>query len=251
MTPDRFIEPTTHYWQKLHDHLPEADVQPPFRLAFPVRLPDGRWLRLPIRLRDGDEDRAVASFIANHASFAVLDVLSALMAEQLRGLEVEAVVGLPTLGLALAPLVARRLGHDRIVPFGTSRKYWYDERWSETVHSITTSAPRRLYVDPHLVPLLRDRRVLVVDDTISSGTTAVAALSILDKIGARAAACAFAMSQGAIWRDRLDAAQRSLVRYLFQTPHLVRDEGLGGWTAEQPIRGSRDGRRDRRFPAAD
>jgi adenine/guanine phosphoribosyltransferase-like PRPP-binding protein len=229
MTPETFTEPTTQYWQNLHDHLASEETQPPFRYAYPVQLPDGRWLKLPIRMRQQSSNLAVASFIANHASFAVLEVLAGHMADQVRRLQPDIVVGLPTLGLALATPLARQLGHDRIVPFGTSRKYWYDEHWSEETSSITTTMSRRLYVDPNLVPLLSGRRVLVVDDTISSGTTALAALGVLNKVGAEVAGLAFAMSQGTVWRERLDDDQRMLVSFVFQTPHLVHDESLGGW----------------------
>jgi adenine/guanine phosphoribosyltransferase-like PRPP-binding protein len=159
----------------------------------------------------------------------VLDALAGFMADQVRALEADVVVGLPTLGLALATPLARRLGHDRIVPFGTSRKYWYDDRWSEDASSITTTVSRRLYVDPNLVSMLTGQRVLVVDDTISSGTTALAALNVLKKIGAVPAGLAFAMSQGESWRSSLDAGQQDLVSYVFQTPHFVRDQRTGGW----------------------
>jgi adenine/guanine phosphoribosyltransferase-like PRPP-binding protein len=226
---ETFTEPTTQYWQHVCDHVPAEETRPPFRLGYPVRLPDGRWLRLPIRTRQQDPDRAVASFIANHASFAVLDALAGHMADQVASLEPDVVVGLPTLGLPLATPLARRLGHDRIVPFGTSRKYWYDDRWSHDTCSITTTTPRRLYVDPNLVPLLAGRRVLVVDDTISTGTTALAALGVLHKIGARPAGIALAMSQGDAWRSRLNPDQCALVSFVFQTPHLVRDPRAGGW----------------------
>jgi adenine/guanine phosphoribosyltransferase-like PRPP-binding protein len=232
MTSETFTEPTTQYWQHMHDWLPAEETCPPFRFGYPVRLPDGRWLKLPIRTRQQHRDRAVASFVANHASFSVLDALTGHMADQVQALKAEIVVGLPTLGLALATPLARRLGHDRIVPFGNSRKYWYDDRWSEETSSITTTASRRLYADPNLVALLRGRRVLVVDDTISSGTTALAALSVLEKVGAEPVGLAFAMSQGVAWRSRLDARQRELVTFVFHTPHFVRDPGAGGWLIE-------------------
>ena len=230
-------EATTDYWQVLYDHLPATEVQTPFRYAYPVQLPDGRWLKLPIRRRDNDTRRAVASFIANQAAFPVLDALTAQMVEQIRPLAAEVVVGLPTLGLALAPLLARALGQQRFVPFGTSRKYWYDEALSAPTTSITTAATRRLYVDPNLLPLLAGRRVLLVDDTISTGTTALAALTLLHKAGAVVVGLAFAMSQGDQWRHLFAArAPEALgaVSFLFQTPHLQRADEDEGWT---PIAG--------------
>ena len=81
-------------------------------------------------------------------------------------------VGLPTLGLSFAPAVTHGLGHARFIPLGFSRKYWYRDALSEPVRSITSpSQDKRLYLDPHQISLLEGRRVLVVDDTVSTGAT--------------------------------------------------------------------------------
>jgi adenine/guanine phosphoribosyltransferase-like PRPP-binding protein len=232
MTRSNHTEPTTHFWQELHDDLPLAETQAPYRFAYPVQLPDGRWLKLPIRQRADDPNRAVASFIANHAAFTVIDALAAHMVAQVRALGIDVVVGLPTLGLALAPPIARALGQDRFVPFGTSRKFWYDDTFSAQATSITTTAIRPIYVDPNLIPLLAGRRVLLVDDTISSGTTAVAALSVLRAAQAEVVGLAFAMSQGQQWRSLL-AAQApdalAKVSFVFQSPHLEFSSDADGW----------------------
>jgi adenine/guanine phosphoribosyltransferase-like PRPP-binding protein len=221
-----FTEATTAYWQKFDEASVIAD--PPFKYSFPARLPDGRILLLPIRKRD--RGRAIASFIANHASFVVLDALADPMAADVAVRRPDVIIGLPTLGLALAPLVARRLGLSNFVPFGTSRKFWYDDRLSQPLQSITTTqAGRHLYVDPNLVPRLKGRRALIVDDTISSGATAVAAIKLALGAGAEVVGLAFAMSQGDHWRQTLaalGAEWASAVSYVFQTPHLaLADDG--------------------------
>ena len=106
-------------------------------------MPDGSALRLP--LRDYGEV-AVGGLIVNQASFAVLRRLAAWMAEAARPLGAEVVCGLPTLGHALAPLVAEALGHPNWVAAGYSRKRWYEEALSAPVSSSTTpgepAAPR-------------------------------------------------------------------------------------------------------------
>jgi adenine/guanine phosphoribosyltransferase-like PRPP-binding protein len=239
MPSRNYTEPTTGYWQTLHESLPAEELQPPYRHAFPVRLQDGRWLKLPIRQRSGQPELAVASFIANHASFGVLDALAGHMITTLGRTDPDVVVGLPTLGLALAAPIARALGHERFVPFGTSRKFWYDEALSDLSSSITTETTRRLYVDPNLVPLLQGRRVLLVDDTISSGKTVISALSVLRKVGANVVGLSFGMSQGSAWRELLarlapDWAER--VSFEFQTPHLMFSKDLEGWIPQRAAR---------------
>jgi adenine/guanine phosphoribosyltransferase-like PRPP-binding protein len=218
-----FTEPTTTYWQSIESVVEPGRLKPPFRLSYPARLPDGKVLMLPIRRRERG-DRAVASFIANHASFAVLDVLVEHMAAKLAPLDAELIVGLPTLGLALAPPLARRMGKRDFVPLGYSHKFWYDEALSEPVTSITSAgAGRRLFVDPNLVPRLAGKRVVVVDDTISSGTTAITALKLMRRVGADVVGLAFAMCQGRQWDTALAGFGedwRAKVSFVFESPHL-------------------------------
>lgn len=38
-------EATTAFWRTLDDELPVVETQPPYRFAYPVRLPDVRWFR--------------------------------------------------------------------------------------------------------------------------------------------------------------------------------------------------------------
>ncbi|SED50600.1 Adenine/guanine phosphoribosyltransferase [Rhizobiales bacterium GAS188] len=224
-----FTEPTTQYWQSLESDIEPGRLTPPFRLGFPARLPDGKFLMLPIRRLEA-ADRAVASFIANHASFAVLDALAAHMATTLAPLDPDVILGLPTLGLALAPPLARLMGKSNFVPLGYSRKFWYQDSLSEPVTSITTtSAGRRLFVDPNLVPRLAGKRVVVVDDTISSGTTAITALRLMQRAGADVVGLAFAMSQGRQWGAALAAFGADWpgkVSFVFESPHLrLTEEG--------------------------
>jgi hypothetical protein len=135
--------PTTTYWQRLLDGWPDGvEPRPPYRFDYPVRLPDGRVLLLPLReLPEGG--RAVASLIANQASFGVVSALADHMADLARTAGIDIVVGVPTLGLAFAPLVAERLGHERFAPLGYSRKFWYEDALSEPVFSTPARAVRR------------------------------------------------------------------------------------------------------------
>ncbi|MBB3770230.1 adenine/guanine phosphoribosyltransferase-like PRPP-binding protein [Angulomicrobium tetraedrale] len=201
---DDFTEPTLSYWQELHDAVPAGfSCAPPYRFGYPVRLPDGRVLLLPLRaLPDGEH--AVASLIANQAAHHVVAALAQVMTEQARGLGADIVVGLPTLGLAFAALVAERLGQKRYVPLGYSRKFWYADALSEPVSSITSpEAGKRLRLDPNLLPLIEGRRVALVDDAISTGATAIAACRLLQRAGAEIAGMVVAMKQTNRWVEAM------------------------------------------------
>lgn len=229
-----FTEPTIGYWQELtHKVPPRFATEPPFRFGYPVRLPDSRVLVLPLRqLPDGD--MAVASLIANQASNAVVVALADHMALLARAFDAELVVGLPTLGLAFAALVAERIGHCRYVPLGYSRKFWYDDSLSEPVSSITSpGAEKRLRLDPNLLSLLEDRRIVVVDDAISTGATAIAAIHLLQRVGARIAGIAVAMKQTNRWEAVTATLPRALtVRAVFGCP-LFRRRDDGWWPASE------------------
>lgn len=233
------FDATTGYWQAI---VTEAELtqapRPPYAKSYPARLPDGRYLVLPLRgmpsATGAAPERCVASLIANQASIAVVEQLALHMAAGARKHDFDAIVGLPTLGLAFAPLVARALGHSRFVPLGYSRKYWYRDELSEPVSSITTPGKGKLlYADPNQLALIAGRRVLVVDDAVSSGTTMVAGLKLLARCGAEVAAIAVAMRQGTQWQDKLRRADGTPIPVVgaYDCPRMVRR--ADGWWPEQ------------------
>lgn len=219
------------FWQKLY--APETfDVQGIHETFFPATLEDGRQLQLPIRPLS-DKQHALASLIVNQAAFDVVDALSDDLAVKLKAFEPDVIVGLPTLGLTLASEVARKLGHSRYVPLGTSRKFWYEEELSVPLSSITTPDQiKRLYIDPRMLPLLDGRRIALVDDVISSGTSIVAALNLLNSRALKPVVIGAAMLQTQRWRaplEQLGAEFAEMTRGCFTTPMLKHGEN-GGWT---------------------
>lgn len=223
------FDATTDYWQRI---VTEAELtqstQPPYARSYPARLPDGRYLVLPLRGMPAQPERCVASLIANQASMEVVDTLALHMAQAAKAYDFDVVVGLPTLGLAFAPLVAKALGHSRYVPLGYSRKYWYREALSEPVSSITTPGKGKLlYVDPNQLALLAGKRVLVVDDAVSSGTTMVSGLKLLQRCGAHISAIAVAMRQGTQWRQQLLRSDGSAIAVVgaLDCPRMQRKDG--------------------------
>lgn len=218
---------TRQFWQEMASpaELDAARGCEIWHQTYLARLPDGSGLVLP--LRDLGE-RAVAGLIVNQASFVVFDRLAGLLAGLARRFAPEVIVGLPTLGLGLAAAVARALGHAHWVAAGTSRKLWYSERLSVPLTSITTpGAGRRLWLDPRLLPRLAGRRVLVVDDVVSSGTSLGAGLDLLEAAGVHPVGVAAVMLQGDLWCA--EVARRVEVAGVFASPLFVRTPQ--GWRA--------------------
>jgi adenine/guanine phosphoribosyltransferase-like PRPP-binding protein len=231
------IRPTTDYWQHLLDDWPGGRApQPPYRFDYPVRLPDGRVLVLPLRALP-QADRAVASLIANQASFAVVEALGGHMGKLAHAAAADIVVGMPTLGLTFAPLVAHRLGHERYVPLGYSRKFWYDDALSEPVFSITSPrGEKRIYLDPNVLPLLAGKRICLVDDAISTGSSALAAHRLFSRLGLPLATVIVAMKQTTRWQaplGEINPAFKDSVKAVFGCPLFARSND--GWS---PIEGT-------------
>ena len=218
------------FWQSLS---PRSDVAPygPFSGYYPAPLSSSEELRLPIRVLP-DGEHALCSLIVNQASFEVLDALASRLAEQLAPFAPEVVVGLPTLGLTLADAVARRLGHARYIACGTSRKFWYEDRLSVPVASVTTPAEKRLYLDPRMQSLLDGRRVVLIDDVVSTGRSIVAGLALLHTAGVTPVAVGCAMLQSERWRELAEvvALGDSLVSVI-ASPRLLRTDH--GWVPER------------------
>lgn len=217
-----------HFWQTVD--APDTHIEPErgWVDGYPVSLPSGEQILLPIRVLPGDGQSAVASLIINQASFAVEDAIAGAMATLLAPYRPEVIIGVPTLGLPLANIVARRFGHSRMVALGTSRKFWYCDEFSAPMSSITSPTQQKtIFLDPRSLPLLEGKRVAVIDDVISSGTSMAAVLALLEKAGVEPVAVAAAMLQGTRWHEPIAKWRDRIVAPLV-SPRLQRTDD-GHW----------------------
>ena len=214
------------------DELP-IPKDPPYQRGYPAALPDGRFLVLPLRAIPEDRTHCVASLIANHAAMDVVETLADFMADRSREFGAELVVGLPTLGLSFAPLIAKKLGFTRYIPFGYSRKYWYKDELAVPVSSLTTpDHAKLLFVDPNLKTELRGKKVLIVDDAVSTGRTMVSAFKLLKRCEGMVVGVAVAMRQTTRWKEVLvdESGAAIPIAHVFDSPRMVWKDG--GWYPE-------------------
>jgi adenine/guanine phosphoribosyltransferase-like PRPP-binding protein len=204
---------------------------PPYADNYPIRLPDGDWALLPFLALPPDFSTAIAYLCITENSFALEDRLSTAMTELARPLKADVVVGMPTLGMVLAASVGKKLGHDYYVPLSYSRKFWFEDELSVPVNSITTPVqPKTVYIDPRLLERLEGRRVLLVEDVISTGGTVAAELALMKTIGAHVVGVVTAIRETRAWIDKLgaiDPSYAALVTSPIRCP-LFRKTG-GGW----------------------
>jgi adenine phosphoribosyltransferase len=113
------------------------------------------------------------------------------------------------MGIPLAIEATRALGLDDYVILHKTPKIHLGEALAEPVKSITTDAPQRLLLDRARVGAVAGRRVAVVDDVISTGGSARAALDLMRRVGADPVVIGCLVTEGSEWRDALgpDAAR--------------------------------------------
>ena len=131
------------------------------------------------------------------------------LAERLAPLGPEVVVSVATMGIPLAIEVSRALGLDDYVILHKTPKIHLGDSFAEPVRSITTDAQQTLRLDPARVGAVAGRRVVVVDDVISTGASTSAALALVRRAGGDPVAVGVLMTEGRAWQDALggDAAK--------------------------------------------
>ena len=179
----------------------------PYAKHYVFRLPDGDWVELPLLALPPDGLTAIVSLCITENSFDLEDRLSTAMAALARDLGAQVIVGMPTLGMVLAASVARKLGHPHYVPLSYSRKFWFDDALCVPVRSITSpGSPKSVYLDPRIVDRLQGKRVVIVDDVISTGTSMLAQLELVRRAGVEVSGIVTAMQETRVWIDPIRRA---------------------------------------------
>ncbi len=113
-------------------------------------------------------------------------------------------------GIPLAYEMSRQLG----VPYVVGRKsvkLYMTDPISVTVKSITTAAQQTLYLSKEKAEMLEGKRVLVLDDVISTGESLKALEELVERAGGTVACKAAVLAEG-------DAADRDDIVYLEKLP---------------------------------
>ena len=181
----------------------EPAAPPPYVDNYPVTLSNGTRLHLPLQaLPDGEQ--AIALLMSNQTPFAVEQEIADLLTRLAAEFTAEVIVGIPTLGLDYARIVARYLGFPDYVALGNSRKFWYSDPLSVPVRSVTSpGVSKRLYLDPTLVERLAGKRALIVDDVINTGGSAAAAIELLQSVGTLVIGLCVVLTEGEAWKKAL------------------------------------------------
>jgi len=118
-------------------------------------------------------------------------------------------------GIPLAYEMARQSGKIYVVARKSVKLYMQDVV-SVNVRSITTANEQILHLDGEKAELLKNKKVLVVDDVISTGESLKALECLVEKAGGTVTGRAAVLAEG-------DAADRTDIIYLEKLPLFFKD----------------------------
>lgn len=172
------------------------------------------------------EQLALALLITVDMGVEFMSQAGAELADIIRPYDVDIVATVATMGIPLVVEVTRHLGLDQYVILHKTPKIHLADAVSEPVRSITTDAEQRLLFDRARIKDVKDQRVAIVDDVISTGASTGAALRLLRGVGADVVAIGTLVTEASLWREALgEDAQK--VRALGSIP-VFRPDGSGG-----------------------
>lgn len=195
--------------------------------AYPLSLA-GRDIALPIV--PISPTLAISLFMIIDHPISLLTHVGASLASLLAPLSPDVVVAPATLGIPLAIEVSRALGLERYVILQKSPKIHLSDALSVTICSITSKGSQVLLLDQAAVPLLRGKRVCVVDDVVASGGSMRGALELVRKAEGEVVGIGVVLTEGWEWKSMLGENDAGLVKGLGHIPQFARGSN-GIWEA--------------------
>lgn len=120
-------------------------------------------------------------------------------------------------GIPLVHEIARQTGNNTYVLARKAPKLYMKNIFKSTVHSITTAGEQTLYIDGADAEKMRGKRVVIVDDVISTGESLNAIEELVHDAGGNVVAKMAILAEG-------DAKGRKDIKYLEYLP-LFNAEG--------------------------
>lgn len=114
-------------------------------------------------------------------------------------------------GIPLAHEMARQTGAQKYFLARKGPKLYMTGVFESTVRSITTAKEQKLYLDTADAALMKGKRILIVDDVISTGESLAALEALVEKAGGIIAGRAAILAEG-------DALKRKDLVYLEELP---------------------------------
>ena len=114
-------------------------------------------------------------------------------------------------GIPLAHEMARQAANSKYILARKGPKLYMRDIFSVTVNSITTAKEQKLYLDGADAKLMKGKRILIVDDVISTGESLKALEALVEKAGGKVCGRMAILAEG-------DAIDRKDIIYLEPLP---------------------------------
>ena len=119
-------------------------------------------------------------------------------------------------GIPLAHEMARQHGDRKYMVARKGVKLYMTGVFESKVRSITTEKEQTLYLDTADAELMKGKRILIVDDVISTGESLIALQALVKKAGGEIVGNLAVLAEG-------DAASRTDIGYLEKLPLFTKD----------------------------
>lgn len=164
------------------------------------------------------EDTYIGAFVI----FGDTDLTTACAEELLkRAPEYDYALTAESKGIPLVHEMARLSGVKKYFLARKSPKLYMNGVFEVNVRSITTAADQKLYLDGADAELMRGKRILIVDDVISTGESLRALESLVEQAGGIVAGRMTILAEG-------DAQERDDIIYLEKLPIFNADGSIKG-----------------------
>ncbi|MGI6250030.1 MAG: phosphoribosyltransferase family protein [Anaerolineaceae bacterium] len=125
----------------------------------------------------------------------LVDACAAALAEKLQDIEYDVIITAESKSIPIAHMLARATHKPYIVLRKEHKPYMGEAIKAETL-SITTGKPQQLLLDEKDLELVRGKKVLILDDVISTGSTLQGMRLIVEKAGGEVATEAAILTEG-------------------------------------------------------
>ena len=152
------------------------------------------------------------AFFNLHGNQEMTEYCAKELAKQLKDCDV--LITAESKGLQLTHCIARNLGQHYYAVARKSKKLYMQDGIEITIkESITTGEIQKLYLSKHDALLLKDKKVGIIDDVVSTGNSLNGLEELVQKAGGTICKKAFVLAEG-------DAAYRKDIIYLATIPIL-------------------------------
>ncbi len=178
----------------------------------------GLTRKLPIIKVDKDTWIASNAELVFGCDIEFTETVGRELANHLKNKEVECLLVPEVKGIPIAYVVARNLGHKMFAVARKSIKSYMEEPiLSEEVTSITTKGTQKLVLDRINIDRIRNKRVAVIDDVVSTGGTVKASKKLVLRANAELVCTAV------VWLEGPDYLEKDVI-YLDELPIFVSKE---------------------------